>query len=177
MTWDVLYMFPLFIVVIGILPFYFFFLRTYGRSKKAIIEGVAQLDDDLLGRLDWPAGSYMGPFDLAAPFQVGWKAWGQKNMQQTIVFQRFFLWGLPKTDGLSGDLTKAAFRFRLCLLTIITFCLLFFVPSFIGLSRKAAEFTGTPNGIWHAIFILSAASWIFLPAEKFKRWPIIKEIQ
>lgn len=174
MILDTLYILTLVVVLIGIFPTYYLFVRGFGRSRRAVVEGMAELDNDVLNQLGWTPREYIGVFDLGAPFRLGWQAWGFMTQQQNMALQRVILRGLPEVAGLSDDTQRAARRYRRFVLVIGIFVVLFFIPSFIGLSRSIAEITGTPTGLWYALSCVCILICAFLPTEKFQKWPEVE---
>jgi hypothetical protein len=174
MILESLKIFALFALVISILPLYIMALRNYTRSKRAVVEGMAQLDNATLSQLDWLPRRYISTFDLRAPFHLGCHSWGMLSLQQSIALQRVLLYGLPKTDKLTEETRKSARRYRrYSYFFVIPLAALILVPGYIRLSHDLASFSQMPLNICYLLLGSGIWLWVFMPKEKFKKWPEI----
>lgn len=168
--------FALFVLSVSILPLYFLALRNYARSKRAVIEGMAQLDVDTRHQLVWVPKGYIGVFDLLAPLRLGWQSWGLMSQQQNLALQRVLLHGPPKNAELSGETKKSARRFRryFCFF-IAPLAVLILLSAYIRLSHDLADFSGMSLSICYLLLGFGPALWVFILQEKFNKWPEIED--
>lgn len=66
------------------------------------------------------------------------------------------------------------FRRYFCALFVVG-AVVVFLPAYLRLSRVLAEFTGVSTDIWYILFGLCIGSLVFLPLEKFKKWPVTED--
>ncbi|WP_209834698.1 hypothetical protein [Ruegeria sp. HKCCE3926] len=177
MILETLRLFFLFVVAVSILPLSILAARNYARSKRAIVEGMARLDEETLDRLGWEAREYIGTFDLFAPFRMGWAAWGLAVQKQRAVLQRILLQSLPDSVVLPGEISRSLRRYR-CLFWAffapVTVLVLF--SAFIRLSHVLAGFSGLPVSLCFILLGAGNGVWIFTPLEKFRKWPEIEDL-
>lgn len=176
MILETLYIFALFVLAVSILPLCFLAMRSYARSKKGIIEGVSRLDERTLDGLGWGPRDYIGTFDLWAPFRLGWNAWGQAVQKQNVALQRVLFRGLPKGVGVSDETEQSVRRFRLyfCLFVVPTAALIL-LPAFVRLSHRLSDLSGLPLSVCLILLGIGSALYVFLPAEKFQKWPGVED--
>jgi hypothetical protein len=176
MILETLRLFFLFVVAVSILPLSILAARNYARSKRAIVEGMARLDEEILDRLGWEAREYIGTFDLFAPFRMGWAAWGLAVQKQSAVLQRTLLQGLPASVVLPNEIRRSLRRYRCFFWSFfapVTVLVLFF--AFIRLSHVLAGFSGLPLSLCFILLGAGNGVWIFTPLEKFRKWPDIED--
>ncbi|SMO53941.1 hypothetical protein [Ruegeria faecimaris] len=178
MILEVFGLFILFVATLGLLPLMVYVFWLLERSKRAIIEGMAQLDVNLRNRLGWAPEEYISIWNIAAPFRLGWQAWGELSQKQALVLQRVLMHGLPEFAGIPDEVRKAVRTYRCCFgLIFAVGAVLVFLPAHYSLSHKAAELTGWPAIIWFTAFGLAVCPLFFLPSQKFRKWPAPEEIK
>lgn len=77
--------------------------RSYERSKRAVIEGMAKLDQGQLDKLGWTPRIYISAWGFRSSFKRGWQSRGLLAQQQNIALQRVLLHGLPSSLELSEE--------------------------------------------------------------------------
>ncbi|WP_377191307.1 hypothetical protein [Ruegeria meonggei] len=168
----------LFVAACSLLPLMIFVLWVHERSKRAVIEGMAQLDVILRDRLGWQPEEYFSRWNIGAPFRLGWQAWGALFQQQALALQRVLVRGLPEFPGIPDEVRKAARTYRRCFgLVLIVGAVVVFLPAYHRLSLDVAEYTGWPESFWFAVFGLAVGILVFLPTEKFRKWPELEAVQ
>lgn len=172
MILDTLYMFALFVFSISLLPLLVFACWRYARSKRAVIEGMAQLDSHALQQVGWMPKEYIATFDLRASIRLGWQSWGLMWQQQNTALHRVLWRGLPNAAEVPEDIRKSARRYRryFCFF-IAPLTVLALLPAFLNLAQDMADLTGISTRICYILLGLCIGFMILLPLEKFQKWP------
>ncbi len=176
MIFETVYMFVFLVFSFVFLPLCFLTLRNYERSKRVVIEGMAQLDGDTRRQLGWLPSVYIGVFDLFAPLRLGGKYWGEMKRQQSLALQRVLLHGLPETVVLAEDVRRSARRFRCyCIFLIAPLTVLIMLPACIRISDELAGFSGFPLAVCFILLSSGIGFLVLLPLDKFRTWPKIED--
>ncbi|MEW2917875.1 hypothetical protein AB1A64_12450 [Ruegeria sp. ANG10] len=175
-TLFVLSTFALFILTISLLPLLVFACWRYTRSKRAVIEGMAQLDSHARQQMGWMPKEYLGTFDVRAPIRLGWQSWGLMWRQQNTALHRVLWRGLPNAAEVPEDIRKSARRFRryFCFF-IAPLTALVLLPAFLSLAQDMADLTGFSTRICYILLGLCIGLMTLLPLEKFQKWPELGE--
>ncbi|WP_298850696.1 hypothetical protein [uncultured Ruegeria sp.] len=175
MILETLRLFFLFVVAVSILPLSILAARNYARGKRAIVDGMAGVDEDTLDRLGWEPRDYVGWLDLLFLSGSTWSSRGLAMQQQNAGLQRILLKGLPRPVEFSDEVRRSArrFRFYFCLV-VAPMTAFFMLPAYIRLSLDLSSFSGLPLSLCYILFGLANVFIILTPLEKFRKWPDIE---
>lgn len=177
MMFEVIYTLALFLLALSLLPLMVFVCRRHERSKRAVVEGMAQLSDETRHKLGWLPARYISTWDLGSPFRLGWKTWSLQAQKQNEALQRVWFRGLPDTVEISKQTTTAARAYRwYSLLGCLVLGLLVFLPATVRMARWMEQLTTVVSSVWLMLFGTMFMAIISRPLEKFHKWPDIEEI-